>query len=107
MMNDDLTVIRTEHLSTRCTGYTLYTFSQPFRARRFKCDELRRSGVRNSAAVFRIRRGRFRTKTEQIAHFKCRYTGRPRQRAISTTWLKRSRAVHLWPINLLVSEGPY
>ncbi len=33
-------------------------------------------------------------------------SGRPRHRAISTSRLKRSRAVHLWPINLLVSEGP-
>src|SRR3989344_3608042 len=37
----------------------------------------------------------------------CRLTGWPRQWTISTARLKRSRALHLRPINLLFSEGPY
>ena len=69
-------------------------------------DEMRRSGASIARNVLKRTLSAKRSEDLAARHFSAPKSGWPKQRAISTARLKRLRAVHLRPINLLVSEGP-
>ncbi len=70
-------------------------------------DEMRWSGANTVRDVLKCTLSMERSEDQAARQFSAPLSGWPKQWAISTARLKRLRAVHLRPINLLVSEGPY